>query len=69
MEAILSRRSIRKYTDQPIPDDKVKMLLKAAMSAPSAGNQQPWHFIVINERRILDEIPKFHSYAQMLHEA
>ncbi|MEM3527874.1 MAG: nitroreductase family protein, partial [Candidatus Bathyarchaeia archaeon] len=49
MEAILSRRSIRKYTDQPIPDDKVKMLLKAAMSAPSAGNQQPWHFIVINE--------------------
>ncbi|MBS7627126.1 nitroreductase family protein [Candidatus Bathyarchaeota archaeon] len=69
MEAIISRRSIRKYTDQPIPDDKVEMLLKAAMSAPSAGNQQPWHFIVINERKILDEIPKFHSYAQMLHEA
>lgn len=69
MDAILNRRSIRKYTDQPIPDDIIKELLKAGMSAPSAGNQKPWHFIVINEREILDEIPKFHPYAQMVKQA
>lgn len=69
MEAILSRRSIRRYTDQPVPDEVVHDLLKAAMSAPSAGNQQPWHWVVINERRILNEIPGIHPYSAMLKEA
>jgi nitroreductase len=66
MDAILSRRSIRKYTKQPVSDETIKELLEAAMSAPSAGNEQPWHFVVINEREILDEIPKFHPYSRML---
>jgi nitroreductase len=39
------------------------------MQAPSARNHQPWHFIVITERSILSAIPKFHTYAKMLHEA
>ena len=69
MDAILSRRSIRKYTEQPVPDDAIDELLKAAMSAPSAGNQQPWQFVVIRERGILDEIPKYHPYSAMLKEA
>ena len=69
MEAILTRRSIRKYTKQPVPDEVLKELLEAAMCAPSAGNQQPWCFVVIKDRKILDEIPKFHTYAQMLKEA
>lgn len=69
MDAILSRRSIRKYTTQPVPDQLIKELLEAAMSAPSAGNEQPWHFIVINDRQILDEIPKYHPYSQMVREA
>ena len=69
MDAILSRRSIRKYTEQPVPDDAINELLKAAMSAPSAGNQQPWQFVVINDRGILDEIPKYHPYSAMLKEA
>lgn len=69
MDAILSRRSIRKYTSEKIPDHLVKELLEAAMSAPSAGNQQPWYFIVIDERSILDQIPKFHPYSNMLKEA
>ncbi len=69
MDVILSRRSIRKYTREPVPDHVVKELLEAAMSAPSAGNQQPWHFMVINDRGTLDEIPKFHPYAQMLNQA
>ncbi|UCD71973.1 MAG: nitroreductase family protein, partial [Syntrophobacterales bacterium] len=69
MDAILSRRSIRKYTKQSVPDQLIKELLEAAMSAPSAGNEQPWHFIVINDRGILDEIPKYHPYSQMIREA
>ncbi|MHB1654072.1 MAG: nitroreductase family protein [Desulfitobacteriaceae bacterium] len=66
MEAILRRRSIRKYTSEPVPDDLINVLLEAAMSAPSAHNEQPWHFIIIRDRKTLDEIPTFHPYAQML---
>ena len=69
MEAILSRRSIRRYTSKPVPEELIKELLEAAMSAPSASNQQPWQFVIIDDRRILDEIPKFHPYAHMLKEA
>jgi len=69
MEAILTRRSIRKYTKQPVPDEVLKELLEAAMCAPSAGNRQPWCFVIINDRKILNEIPAYHPYAQMLEEA
>jgi len=69
MDVILSRRSIRKYTTEKVPEKLAHEVLKAAMSAPSAGNQQPWHFVVIDKRRILNKIPKFHKYAQMLKEA
>ncbi|MCK4626092.1 MAG: nitroreductase family protein [Phycisphaerae bacterium] len=69
MDAILSRRSIRKYTDQAVPEEVITELLKAAMSAPSAGNQQPWRFVVIDDRRILDEIMTIHPYSAMLKEA
>lgn len=69
MEAIFSRRSIRKYTSQKVPEKVIEELLKAGMAAPSAGNQQPWHFVVIDDRNILDEIPKVHPYSQMTREA
>ena len=67
LEAILTRRSIRKYTDQKISPELVDELLKAAMSAPSANNSQPWHFVLINERQILDRVPEFHAYSSMLY--
>ncbi|MDH4162910.1 MAG: nitroreductase family protein [Nitrospirota bacterium] len=69
MEAIFSRRSIRVYTPKPVPGSLVTELLRAAMAAPSAGNEQPWHFIVITERELLDAIPKFHPYSAMLKHA
>ena len=69
MEAILTRRSIRAYTDEPVGADEVERLLEAAMAAPSAGNQQPWQFVVIDDRRTLDAIPKFHEYSAMLSRA
>jgi nitroreductase len=69
MTAILTRRSIRRYKAKPIAQEVITDLLKAAMSAPSAGNERPWHFIVLTDRSLLDEIPKFHPYSAMLRQA
>lgn len=67
-DPILRRRSIRRYTEEPVTDDHVQSLLRAAMAAPSAGNQQPWHFVVIRDRGALGAIPAVHPYAKMLPE-
>lgn len=69
IKAILSRRSIRKYLKKPLPESLAEVLLKCAMSAPSAGNQQPWHFVVIDDKEILSKIPSCHPYAEMVPEA
>lgn len=69
MKAILNRRSIRKYNNEPVGKDAITSLLKAAMAAPSARNQQPWEFVVIDNRKILDQVPNIHPYAQMIKEA
>ena len=69
LETILTRHSIRRYTPAPVPDSLVTEILQAAMSAPSAGNQQPWQFVVIADRLLREEIPTFHPYAQMVREA
>jgi nitroreductase len=66
IQAVMTRRSIRSYKQEDVPEDMVQKLLQAAMNAPSAGNQQPWHLIVIRERRILDAVPAFHPYSKML---
>jgi nitroreductase len=66
MEAILTRRSIRRYTTQKVSDELIKDILQAAMSAPSTGNGQPWHFVIIDDPRIFEEVQKFHHYASML---
>ena len=69
MEAIHTRRSIRKFQRKPVPDELVKDLLAAAMSAPSAGNAQPWHFVVITDPAILAKVPDINPYAAMAREA
>ena len=69
MEALLTRRSIRRFTPEPVSDADLERILRAAMAAPSAGNLQPWHFVTIRERATLDAIPAFHPYAAMLAEA
>lgn len=66
LEAILTRRSVRNFSSGEVGNETVEELLKAAMSAPSAGNEQPWEFIVIRDRQILDSIADVHPYAQML---
>jgi nitroreductase len=66
MDAIHTRRSIRKYLDKPVAEELIESILRAGMAAPSAGNQQPWHFIVITDRAKLDAIPAFHPYSKMV---
>lgn len=69
MEAILTRRSIRRYSDKPVSAEQVETMLRAAMAAPSAGNQQSWEFVVIKDRAMLDAIPTIHPHAQMAGDA
>ena len=65
LEAIHSRRSVRRYRDLPVSEELVQKLLAAASSAPSARNQQPWQFVVIDDRRILADIAEVNPNAQM----
>lgn len=69
IDAIKSRRSIRSFTPQPVPHAAIREILESAMSAPSAGNQQPWQFVVIEDRATLDQVPTFSPYAAMAKEA
>ncbi len=56
MQTIMTRRSIREYTDEAISDKHIESLLKAAMQAPSAGNEQPWEFLVVTDKAKLEAI-------------
>ncbi|MFH0881747.1 MAG: nitroreductase family protein [bacterium] len=66
LEAIFSRRSIREFTDSPIASEQVETLLRAAMAAPSANNEQAWRFVVIRDRAVMNAIMEVHPYSQML---
>lgn len=68
-DMIMSRTSVRSFLDQPVEHKKVDMLLHAGMAAPSACNKQPWHLAVIDDRKLLDQIPRFSPYASMVKEA
>ena len=69
LEVIKTRRSIRQFQDRLVPEDHVNRIIEAAMMAPSAGNQQPWHFVVITDRSKLDAIPSFHPHSKMVLQA
>jgi len=58
LDTIFKRRSIRKYTDQPVEPEKLDLLLKAAMAAPSAMNCRPWEFILVTEPEKLAQFRK-----------
>ncbi len=69
LECILTRRSIRSYTDQDVPDDALNKVLEAGRWAPSASNRQPWEFIVIRDKDTLKEIAKHARYGKFIPEA
>jgi len=58
----MSRRSIRRYEPDPVPDEMVEQLLEAGRWAPSASNRQPWHFIVIRDEDIRREVAERAAY-------
>ncbi len=69
MDVILTRRSIRRFTPEPVSAEHQEALLRAAMAAPSAKNLQPWAFVALDDPAVLRAIPQFHPAAQMLLEA
>lgn len=69
MEAILKRRSIRQFTNQPIAKDDLTTLLRAAMMAPTARNCQEWEFVVVRDKNTFKKMMHVHPYAKMLEQA
>ncbi len=61
---VFQRRSIRKYKEKKVEQEKVMLLLEAAMAAPSAVNKKPWEFIVIDEENLLSEIRQSMPYSK-----
>lgn len=66
MDSIFHRVSIRKYQDKPVEKEKTEAILRAAMQAPSAANQQPWEFYVVTDKEILKELSEASPYAKMV---
>lgn len=62
MNAIFERVSVRQYTEKEIEDEKIELLLKAAMAAPSALNQQPWEFYVVTNKEIIEKLSTCSKY-------
>ena len=69
IKTIFSRRSIRKYTEEPVSAGEIKTLLEAAMAAPSASNIKPWHFVVVTQRETLGALADAHPHGKMLAQA
>lgn len=69
MNSLFNRRSIRKYKNKAVDEEKIDKLLRAGFAAPSARNLQPYNFLVIDKREILDKIPEYHPYSSMILQA
>lgn len=69
MKTILNRRSVRQFKDQKVESNKIETLLRAAMQAPSAMNQQSWEFLVVTDKKSLFRLSKMSPYSSMLENA
>ncbi len=69
MEAIKTRRSIRKYKPTPVEDEKIMECLEAARWAPSANNSQPWGFLVVKNPETRRKLAEIHSYGRFMAES
>jgi nitroreductase len=63
MNAIFNRKSVRKFENKEVENEKLEQLLKAAMAAPSAANQQPWEFYVVKNKETLEALSQSSPYA------
>ena len=66
---IFNRKSVREFTDEKVSHDDLETIIKAAMSAPSALNLQPWEFIVFDEEETLEFMTDLHEYSGMFKSA
>lgn len=64
MNSIFHRVSIRKFEDRPVEQDKIEMILRAGMQAPSAMNQQPWEFYVVTDKEIIKKLSETSPYSK-----
>lgn len=62
-DAIFTRVSIREFTDEPVSDEQIERLMEAAMAAPSAGNQQPWEFVLTRDSQVKEQLAACSPYA------
>ncbi len=70
LEALHTRRSVRKYLqDSPVSEELIQQVIAATAMAPSARNGQPWQFVVIDDRKTLDQIPESCPHAAMVKNA
>jgi len=65
IDLIKQRRSIRQYTNQPVTDEQVRLLLEAAMAAPSGSALDPWHFIVVRNAETRAKLAATHTFSDM----
>jgi nitroreductase len=63
LEAIVKRKSIRRYQQKDIPEDVLQEIFEAARLAPSASNRQPWKFVIVQDKELKEEVMK----ASLLH--
>ena len=66
MDAIFERKSVRRYKEQSVEPEKIERLLRAAMAAPSAKNQQEWEFIVVTDRGLLEQLSRVSDFSKCL---
>ena len=69
LDLIRKRRSIRRYTDAPVSDADVEVLLEAAMAAPSADDLQPWEFVVVRDEALRQRLAETHPWSRMCADA
>ena len=69
MDAIFNRTSVRKYKQKSLKKEEIDLILKAAFSAPSARNSQPWQFIVVENKDTLKDLSQMTPYASFLKDA
>ena len=64
MDAIFKRVSVRKFSNEPVDEWQVERLLRAAMAAPSGGNQQPWQFVVVTDAQLNEKLGEVSKFSQ-----
>ena len=66
MKCIKGRRSIRQFDSKEVEEDKIQACLEAARWAPSASNRQPWHFLIVRDKKTREKIAKMHPHAKFV---